>query len=133
MSLWALLTPALWGMAQEALQPTAGDEGGAPRPMVDRTGTETISRDLQRVEQRLERLVLVLQAMWSLATEKTGLTENDLLRRVTELDAQDGATDGRVTKPPVPCSKCGAMICRKFNRCLFCGQEYAGGSALDTV
>jgi hypothetical protein len=101
---------------------------------VDKSEVARVGRiGAKEVEERLDRLVLVVHAMWSLVREKTNVTEADLLKRATELDAQDGTVDGRITRPPVPCSKCGAMICRKFNRCLFCGQEYSGGSALDVV
>lgn len=50
-----------------------------------------------------------------------------------ELDASDGTTDGRVTRPPVPCRKCSAAVSRKFNRCLFCGEPFNEGSAFDAV
>ena len=87
----------------------------------------------RRIDQRVDQLLLVVQAMWALVQEKTGLTDAELLARVTELDARDGATDGRVTRPPVKCAKCGAAVARKFNRCLFCGEPYTAGSAFDSV
>jgi hypothetical protein len=89
--------------------------------------------ELDQSAQRMDRLVLLVHAMWTLLSEKTSVTEADLLKRVTELDAQDGTVDGRVTKPPVRCSKCDAMVSRKFNRCLFCGQEYKEGGAFGNL
>lgn len=86
-----------------------------------------------RVEQRVDQLLLVVQAMWTLIQEKTGLTDAELLARMTELDARDGTADGHVRHPPVKCAKCGATVARKFNRCLFCGEPYTAGSAFDTV
>jgi hypothetical protein len=86
-----------------------------------------------RIDQRVDQLLLVVQAMWTLLQEKTGVTDAELVARVTELDARDGSADGRVTKPPVACAKCGAAVARKFNRCLFCGEPYKAGSAFDTV
>ena len=83
--------------------------------------------------RQLDKLGLVCLAMWSLIEEKTDLTERDLLDRVTELDLRDGVLDGKYTKPPVDCPKCGAKMSRKFNRCLFCGEECTDGSAFDTV
>jgi hypothetical protein len=80
-----------------------------------------------------DKLSLICQAMWTLIKEKTDLTDEDLIKMVTELDLKDGVLDGKYTKPPVDCPKCGAKICRKFNRCLFCGEEYSEGSVFDTV
>jgi len=86
------------------------------------------------IQERTDRLVLVTHAMWSLMSEKMGITEADLLKRLTELDAADGTVDGQVTvtTPPVRCS-CGAMVCRKLNRCLFCGKPYQPASTFDTL
>ena len=108
-------------------------QAGLDKADAELAARETVQREFLHLEKRIDKIVLVVHAMWTLMGEKTDLTETELLKRVTELDGKDGAIDGRVTKPPVPCPKCGATICHKFNRCLFCGQEYAGGSAFDTV
>lgn len=126
----------LMGRVSEELRPEGEvpeEKRGLPTAEAELAARKAVEREYLHIEKRLDKLVLVVQAMWSLVAEKSGLTETDLLRRVTELDAQDGAVDGRITRPPVRCSKCDATICRKFNRCLFCGQEYTGGSAFDTV
>jgi hypothetical protein len=83
--------------------------------------------------KELNKLTLVCQAMWSLIEERTDLTEKDLQNRVTELDLKDGKLDGKYTTPPVECPKCGAKICKKFNRCLFCGYEDSEGSAFNAL
>lgn len=90
-------------------------------------------RELARAEERIEKLVLLTHAMWTLLSEKSGISEADLLKRVTDLDGQDGAVDGRISRPPVRCSKCDAVVCRKFNRCLFCGQAYTGDGAFGAL
>lgn len=114
------------GFYQDQQQDPAPQSAIEPGTPVEPSGTA-------RIDQRVDQLLLVVQAMWTLVREKTGLTEADLLARVTELDAHDGVPDGRVTKPPVKCARCGAGVARKFNRCLFCGEPYTAGSAFDTV
>ncbi len=121
---------SIWDMLQRGnleMQPPAT---GAPEVPT----TDSAPR-VYELQQRMDRMALVARAMWTLLAEKAGLTEEDLAKRITDLDAADGVVDGRVgTPPPVPCS-CGAMVSRKFNRCLFCGKQYsgAGTSAFDTV
>lgn len=83
--------------------------------------------------RQADRLKLVCHALWSLLQERTGLTEKDLIARVMELDLKDGVRDGKYLPPPVDCPKCQAKMCRKFNRCLFCGEPCPDGSAFDTV
>jgi hypothetical protein len=115
-----------WGLYQDQQQASAPGPPATPSAPPEIAGAS-------RLDQRVDQLLLVVQAMWSLLQEKTGVTDAELLARVTELDAKDGATDGRVTKTPVTCGKCGATVARKFNRCLFCGEPYVAGSAFDTV
>ncbi|HEX2339351.1 MAG TPA: hypothetical protein VHI98_02635 [Vicinamibacterales bacterium] len=90
-------------------------------------------RELALAQERLDKLVLLTHAMWTLLSEKTGISQVDLIKRVTDLDGQDGTIDGRITRPPVRCSKCGATVCRKFNRCLFCGQTDTGDGAFGAL
>ena len=52
-------------------------------------------RNVEYLEERVERLSLVCMAMWSLIQDKTDLTEKDLLNRVEQLDLMDGEADGK--------------------------------------
>jgi hypothetical protein len=85
------------------------------------------------VDERIDRLVLLCSAMWTLLQDKTGVTDKELAARVTELDLRDGKLDGTIKKPPVRCRSCEAMVSREFNRCLFCGAKYEEGDVFDTV
>ncbi|MBI5683900.1 MAG: hypothetical protein HZC54_02360 [Verrucomicrobia bacterium] len=89
------------------------------------------SRRIIPLDARLNKLTLICRAMWSLIQEKTGATEADLLRRITEIDGMDGRVDGRVIKPALKCPKCKSVVCRQFNRCLFCGHEPGSGDPFD--
>jgi hypothetical protein len=127
------LIDLFWNFGQQAqlseLENTVRDTKYEAATVAQKTTEETYLAHAKRQD----KLGLVCQAMWSLIQERTGLTERDLLDRVTELDLKDGVLDGKYTKPPVDCPKCGAKMSRKFNRCLFCGEEYSEGSAFDTV
>jgi hypothetical protein len=116
----------LWSFYQDQQPEPSSPSSAAPTPSAPIAVTS-------RLDQRVDQMVLVVQAMWTLLQEKVGLTDAELLARVTELDTHDGATDGRVTRPPVKCAKCGAGVARKFNRCLFCGEPYTAGNAFDAV
>ena len=122
-----------WDLYQQRQIGELQRNAGGNRAEAELAARETARSELQQLEARLDKLTLVVHAMWTLLREKTDLTDADVLKRVTELDAEDGTVDGRVTKPPVRCAKCGAMISRKFNRCLFCGERYTEGGAFDTV
>jgi hypothetical protein len=120
-----------WDLYQQRQIGQAHQAAGDARRRPKRQGWGR--REVARADERIDKLVLIAHAMWTLVAEKTGLTEADLLKPVTEVDGQDGTIDGRITRPPVRCSKCDAVISRKFNRCLFCGQAYTGGGAFETL
>ncbi len=96
------------------------------------TARREASRQVEQLNERLDKMVMVVHAVWTLLAERTNVTEAELFARITEIDAQDGTVDGRVTRQPVKCS-CGATVCMKFNRCLFCGKEYSGQGAFGTI
>ncbi len=71
---------------------------------------------------RLDRMTLVMEAMWSLLHEQ-GFTNDQLIARIEELDAADGAVDGRKITPAADCPECGAKVGRGIGHCQFCGYE----------
>jgi hypothetical protein len=120
---------SLWQLLHGEFEPPDKE---SDRPAPEPRARESSDPAFEAMRERMDRLVLVVHAMWALMAEKTGVTEADLMKRITELDGTDGAVDGRVTPAPVRCS-CGAMVCRKLNRCLFCGKAYEAGTTFDTL
>ena len=84
-----------------------------------------VGTDVAEVEARLDRTLLVCEAMWTLLRDKLGVTNDELIDRITEVDLSDGQLDGKVRKTPVSCPKCGRTISRKFPKCMYCGQAVA--------
>jgi hypothetical protein len=74
------------------------------------------------LDVRLDRTLLVCEAMWTLLRDKLGVTDEELVDRINEVDLSDGKLDGKVRKTPVSCPKCGRTISRKFPQCMYCGQ-----------
>lgn len=86
-----------------------------------KAAARTAESEARGLSERIERLSLVNEALWSLLREKLGLTEEQLADRVREVDLSDGQLDGRVRHPAVPCPKCGRTVSRRRDRCLYCG------------
>lgn len=76
--------------------------------------------ELHDVNERVDRLILVVDAMWSLLKD-SGWTDEQLAERLRQLDIADGIEDGRRTLKPVPCGGCGAMVEAGRASCAFCG------------
>ena len=93
-----------------------------------------LARDgVDHLEVRVDRLLLVMDAMWELLAERTGATEADLLAKVQEIDQRDGTVDGRRTTIARRCSACGAAVGNDRTTCMFCGHEEPGRSGFDGV
>ncbi len=77
------------------------------------------------VNERVDRLLLVVAALWSLLMD-TGLTDQQLADRIREIDEADGVADGRMTPQATTCSNCGAAVSGELPACQFCGTRVDG-------
>ena len=75
---------------------------------------------IHTLDDRIDRLMLVVEGMWSLL-EENGFTTEQLIERIKELDGSDGELDGRAATPAGRCGECGAMLGRGLANCQFCG------------
>ncbi len=77
----------------------------------------------EKANRNIERLYMVVQAMWELLAEKTGLTHADLDAKVKEIDLRDGRLDGKDSTQTIPCvcKQCGRTILSGLTSCTWCG------------
>ena len=73
------------------------------------------------VDERVDRLLLVVQAMWSLLKD-AGLTDEELAAKIEELDLSDGRADGHARREPQVCPDCDSKIPAGFDHCQICGR-----------
>ena len=90
-------------------------------------------RSVRSLEDRLDRLTLVNMAMWSLLKDKLGLTEEDLISRMVEIDISDGRPDGKVTVGVRKCGKCGRVLSPRHRKCLYCGAADLRATAFEAT
>ncbi len=76
---------------------------------------------VDELETKCDKALLVCEAMWTLLRDKLGVTEQELVDRVNEIDLSDGKLDGKVRRPAVECTKCHRKVARRFQRCVYCG------------
>jgi hypothetical protein len=92
---------------------------------VEATASESIiARETNKhLVEKVEFLALVSRALFELLQETTGVSEERLRAKITEIDLRDGEADGRMTRKGKKCPKCDATMSPKFGRCLFCGHQ----------
>ncbi|MCA9282532.1 MAG: hypothetical protein H6812_02835 [Phycisphaeraceae bacterium] len=77
-------------------------------------------REVGHMEQRLERLALACQAMWELLSEHTGITEEQLMARMEDIDFRDGSLDGKMKSGVMTCPTCKRRVNAKHSICMYC-------------
>lgn len=78
------------------------------------------------LEDDLASLLLALEAMWSLMSERLGITPDELRARMAQIDLADGQADGRYQPPVRRCPSCDAAVGPDLRRCQFCGADTPG-------
>ncbi len=86
--------------------------------------------DVFELHDRIDRLTLAVAAMWSLLEEQ-GMSEEQLIARIRQMDEADGVADGKMTPQRHDCTSCGAKVAPGLANCQFCGAEVTGEAAND--
>ena len=58
-------------------------------------GSRETKSNVQDLTKRVDRLELICEAMWIIMREKLGVTDDELVARIAELDLSDGVADGK--------------------------------------
>jgi len=111
----------------------AGSEIAKVRANSAKTAAGDAQVAVSVLQRRVDKLALINLALWSLVSEKCGLSEDDLKERVAQIDALDGNADGKLNTGTVPCPKCGRPIAARVATCQFCGAERPQITAFDDV
>jgi hypothetical protein len=78
----------------------------------------------QTVDDKINRVALVINSIWELVKSRMDLSDYDLQQKIIEIDLLDGKLDNKISSKVMTCSICGAGISRKFKKCQICGKEY---------
>jgi hypothetical protein len=100
---------------------TASRSASLARSAAVADGTLHTNR-IEDVNERIDQLAMVVRGMWALL-EEGGVTTEQLLAKLEELDMQDGVADGKVTLGPVDCPSCDSRVAPGLTRCQFCGAD----------
>ena len=88
---------------------------------------ENAQETLRRVEKRMETLIVLNRALWSLLRERAGLTEADLLQSFEQM------SHATSMKTAEMCSGCNRPIGKTHAKCMYCGAERVFQSAFDML
>ena len=79
---------------------------------------------IQMLKYDVEKLLMITEALWGILKDEHGFDEEELIRRVQEIDLRDGVLDGKVkSSGPARCPDCDRPLIGKRPICLYCGTE----------
>lgn len=79
---------------------------------------------LQQLESQIQTLALASEAMWELLSKQYGITEVDLVSKMSEIDMRDGVLDGKLlVKSFDKCPDCGKEVKKARSNCYWCGAK----------
>lgn len=109
-----------------------GGHGSRPTDEFEREENRRARRDeVENLEEKVDRLSLVCEAMWELMRD-VGYTTEHLQAKVQQLDASDGQVDMKRTRVPLDCA-CGAKVPIAAKTCVFCSLPAPVRPAFDAV
>lgn len=79
--------------------------------------------DIGALRQRVDRLEMVVEALWETVKARTGATEADMLELIEKVDLRDGKLNGRTAPTVLNCSACHRPVSATTGVCLYCGAQ----------
>lgn len=95
----------------------------AERALSKTDALERRLEDVELLERQVAQLTLFSRAVWEIAKEKIGCTDNEVLARMQTLDALSDVSAPNAT--PRTCGECHRTVSSRHTRCLYCGAAMA--------
>jgi hypothetical protein len=81
-----------------------------------------VLRRVSVLEANLAKAMLISETLWEFIKENHGLTDEQLRKKVCEVDMRDGTLDGKNQRKAVECPNCRHMVSARHPACVYCGQ-----------
>ena len=79
--------------------------------------------EVEDLRRDVERLLLITEAFWRIASEKLNCTDAELVQRIQDIDLEDGKLDGRKAATPArECPHCQRPLIKHLPTCMYCGK-----------
>ena len=74
------------------------------------------------LEANLAKVLMINEALWEILRDKLGLTDEDLNKKLYEIDMRDGVLDGKNQRSVSECPSCHRKVSPRHPACIYCGQ-----------
>lgn len=77
---------------------------------------------MEDVDERFDKLLYIVRAIWAIMEEQ-GLTSDDLIEKIQELDISDEIQDRTVRESAKTCPSCESIVPAGRENCQVCGTD----------
>jgi len=77
---------------------------------------------VEDVDERFDKLLYIVRAIWAIMEEQ-GLTSDDLIEKIQELDISDEIQDRTVRESAKTCPSCESIVPAGRENCQVCGTD----------
>ncbi len=82
----------------------------------------SVERQLKVVNANLAKTMMICEALWEILRDEHGYSDEDLNKKLYEIDMKDGSLDGRNQRKAVKCPECGHTVSSRHPACIYCGK-----------
>lgn len=93
-----------------------------------RSHSEQTRHEVNQLREQVDTLTITCQALCETLRDQLGVSEEEFVARLEEIDLRDGVADGKITRQPLACPQCGRKSNAKRNACLYCGERFRGAA-----
>jgi hypothetical protein len=90
---------------------------------------ERVETEVAGLRRKIEHLELACQALYEILADRLEIPQEEVLRRMEEIDLRDGLKDGRITAGTIACEKCRRKNGTERTYCIYCGESLSKGTA----
>ena len=83
---------------------------------------DRLAQENKILHNNLEKSMLICEALWELLRDRAKLTDEDLHKKIYEIDMRDGVLDGKNVRKAVECPDCGRKVSSRHPACIYCGR-----------